>query len=298
METNFVEEVSTEILEELRNFYKSTKEYGDTSVLANYNHLLWKHYNNPNGKSFLIGIRLNDELIGALVLQKLVINNIKYLLACDFALKKDIRNLSSVIKIWKSTLNVLKVENNYEFIIHSSNNMSDKIYRNIFKDKRVTSIEPFFLIPNLKSTRNAKIDKTQVLSYINENKATFNWRWSVESKRDYIIGKNNSTVYFTAITQKLKFLRIMVVLDLNLSAVERYPMAFFRVLLQNLIISKSIIPVFFTTGATVQTMTQKNIKLIKFPKFLNQFHFPIYIHNKEDKTPKLKYFWLSILDVL
>lgn len=298
MEINFVEEVSIDTIEELRIFYKKTKEYGNTSILAKHNHLLWKHLNNPNGKSFLIGIRLNQELVGALVLQKLEVKNIKFLLACDFALKKDIRNLSSVVKMWKSALNVLEAEKNYAFIMHSSNNMSDKVYKNIFKDKRVTNIEPFLLIPNLWMKICAKTDNSPILSYINDNKTIFNWRWSLESDREYIIGKKNTTVYFTAITQRFKFFNILVVVDLNLREVERNFKVFFRVLLHSLIVSKSIIPVFFTTKAITQTMTHQNIKLIKFPRFMKQFNFPIYIHKKEDETANLKYFWLSVLDVL
>jgi hypothetical protein len=298
MEINFVEEVSLDTIEELRIFYKTTKEYGKTSILAKHNHLLWKHFNNPNGKSFLIGIRLNHELVGALVLQKLEIKNIKFLLACDFALKNDIRNLSSVVKIWKSALNVLEAEKNYAFIMHSSNNMSDKIYKNIFKDKMLTSIEPFLLIPNLWMKKCDKTDNSPILSYLNDNKTIFNWRWSLDSDREYIIGKKNGTVYFTAITQRFKFIKILVVVDLNLEEVERNFRVFFRVLLQNLIASKSIIPVFFTTKAVAQTTTHQNIKLIKVPRFLTQFIFPIYIHKKEDETTNLKYFWLSVLDVL
>jgi hypothetical protein len=298
MDRVVIEEVSRETIVDLKVFYSKIQELGNSNLLTELNHLAWKHLTNPNGKSILIGKRIDNELVAALILQKNKLNKIKFLLACDFAISKNQRNITNVIEIWNAALTVFSRETDYDSIFNSSNLMSEKIYRIMFKDKKNTEIVPTIILPKLGIFKKSKNWHTKYLSYFNSEKTISDWKWSAESNRQYLSGEYKGTVFFIAKIEKYKFLKVLIILDINLKAVEDNFFGFGSALIRTLIKNRTIIPIVFISSESSRAKISKNIVCIKIPTVFEKIKFPIYIHNKDKDTLDGKHFFLSILDVL
>ena len=119
----------------------SSLEYDDLPEVVNKKHIIWKHISSTNGASTGIHLYCNSEIVGRILLQPKLLNiNGRYVaiaIATDALVhpkhRRPIGNFLSIVK---------KMDNmsDFDFILHTSNEASEGIYKKILKIKNPFSL--------------------------------------------------------------------------------------------------------------------------------------------------------------
>ena len=291
-------EANSEILRKSATFFSQIEEYGHNNIITSYEHLIWKHLENPRGKSLISTIELNNDIKAVMIFQK---NNyyssgreIKYLLATDMAFIKDERKLSNVLDYWKECIKFIKKEYPDYVIIHTSNTRSEPIYSRFFKEFKIRTIKAKIYLPGTKKIQLAASEDKSIEYKFDE------WRWSPRSQIKYKIYRNSSTKEPEIIyrVQKKFGLRVMVIVEINPNILnKRTPKTFWK-LLTLCLREGSLLPIFYLdihNGSSLKHFSN----FIEVPKIISSYEFPIYVHNDLEKIlTKKDILQLSMLDVM
>jgi len=291
-------EANSEILQKSASFFSQIEEYGKENIIANYEHLTWKHLENPHGKSLVSTIESNNEIKAVMFFQKNSYfysgNEVKYLLATDMAFKKDVRKLSNVLDYWEECINFIKEEYPKFIIIHSSNNISEPIYNRFFKEFKIITIKAKIFFPRTKVTHPSSLEE-KVTAYKFDT-----WRWSPRSQIKYKILRNriNKEPEFIYRIQKKFGIRVMVIVEINPTIFnQRTSKTFFQLLILCLK-EVCIAPIFYFNTQKSSSIKHLN-NFIEVPKIISSYDFPIYVHNdSKNIINKKDLFQLSMLDVI
>ena len=291
-------EANSEILRKSAMFFSRIEEYGYKNIITNYEHLIWKHLENPHGKSLISTIELNNDIKAVMIFQK---NNyyssgkeVKYFLATDMAFIKDERKLSNILDYWKECIKFIKKEYPDFVIIHSSNIRSEPIYSRFFKEFRVGTIKAKIYLPGTKKMQLTALEDKKIEYTFDE------WRWSPRSQIKYKISRNSSTKEPEIIyrVQKKFGLRIIVIVEINPNIFIKQTSKTFWKLLILCIKEGSLLPIFYLDIKNSSSLKQFN-NFIEVPKIISSYEFPIYVHNDSKKIVFQKnIFQLSMLDVM
>jgi hypothetical protein len=291
-------EANKDNLNELANFYSQIKEYGKKNIIADHEHLIWKHFDNPEGKSLIATIQSDDEIRAAMIFQRnkkfSSKNEFKYFLASDMAFKQGERKLSNVLNFWDACDKFIKQEFPEFAIVHSSNIKSEPIYNKYFTNFKITTIDAKIYFPL--SIRN----KYTLLENLDSNYKFNDWRWSKKSKIEYRILKNRSTGDPEIIyrIQKKFGIRILIIIEVNPTVICKNKFKLSWQLLVLCLKEKCIIPIFYLELRNNNLVSPRN-DFIKIPHILSKYKFPIYVRNDpKNIASKLNIIQLSILDVL
>ena len=291
-------EATSEILQKSATFFSQIEEYGQDNIITSYEHLIWKHLENPRGKSLISTIELNNNIKAVMIFQK---NNyyssgreIKYLLATDMAFIKDERKLSNVLDYWKECIKFIKKEYPDYVIIHSSNIRSEPIYSRFFKEFKIRTIKPKIYLPGTKKIELADSEDKSIEYKFDE------WRWSPRSQIRYNIYRNRSTKEPEIIyrVQKKFGFRVMVIVEINPNILnKRTPKTFWK-LITLCLKEGSLLPIFYLDIHKSSSLKHFN-NFIEVPKIISSYEFPIYVHNDSEKILANKdILQLSMLDVM
>ena len=291
-------EANSEILHKSASFFSQIEEYGQANIIANYEHLTWKHLENPHGKSLVSTIEINNEIKAIMFFQKNDYcyegNKVKYLLATDMAFKKDVRKLSNVLNYWDECINYIKKEYPEFIIIHSSNSISEPIYNKFFKEFKVATIKAKIFFPRTKVTDHIGVEE-KVKDYKLDN-----WRWSPRSQVKYKTVRNNLTNETELIyrMQKKFGIRVMVIVEINPKILNKRASKIFFTLLILCLREACIAPIFYFYTQKSGSIKHLN-NFIEVPKLISKYDFPIYVHNDSKKIINKKdILQLSMLDVM
>lgn len=128
--------------EDLSNHIEVGASEYSTPEVINRNHVRWKHLENPSGVSVCVSLRNNlSELVGHSFLQRrqLCLSGGKSLRAAiitDLVIVPRERNAAALIGMTRAA----KGADGFDFVLHTSNNISDTIYRRLFKFPVVCSL--------------------------------------------------------------------------------------------------------------------------------------------------------------
>jgi len=291
-------EANSEILQKIATFYSQIEEYGHNNIIANHDHLMWKHLENPRGKSLVSTIEFNNEIKAVMIFQKNNYyysgNEIKYLLATDMAFRKVERKLSSILNYWEECINFIKKEYPEFVIIHSSNIRSEPIYNKFFKESKIATIKAKIYFPGTKIT-NLTILGEKIMEYKFDE-----WRWSPKSQVKYKIVRNRFTNEPEIIYRKQKKfgIRVMVIVEINPTILNKRKS---QIVLQLLILCLKevcIVPIFYFEIQNSSSLKYLN-NFVEVPKIISSYEFPIYVHNDLEKIlTKKDILQLSMLDVM
>ncbi len=142
----------------------SCSEYGDLSPTVNLQHNKWKHVDSPMGASDYISLNHDKNIVGRILVQNqvLMINRDLYRagLVCDLLIKKSARLTPlNFIRLTKSC-DELKDK---EIIFHTSNEISEDLYKEIFKYSSPLSLDAYiFPVRIIRIVRSFFLRKTGV----------------------------------------------------------------------------------------------------------------------------------------
>lgn len=117
----------------------------DTPVVTDRSHFTWKHCQNPNGESICVALRTDEAtLVGRMLLQRrqfFTANGAELAGATitDFVLDPRHRSAAQIIGMIKAAKAPLGIS----LVIHSSNEVSDPLYSQLFKFKREFVLQAF-----------------------------------------------------------------------------------------------------------------------------------------------------------
>ncbi len=111
-------------------------EYGNKNAVTDADHINWKHLNTANGASTAINLYCNGEVVGRVLLQPSSIyidgKKIPIAFATDSLVHPEFRRpLSNFFSIMKE----IKKITEFAIVLHTSNENTEEIYRNILKFK-------------------------------------------------------------------------------------------------------------------------------------------------------------------
>jgi hypothetical protein len=273
-------------------------EYGQSNIIANYEHLIWKHLENPHGRSLVSTVESNNEIKATMIFQK---NNyyhsgkeVKYLLATDMAFIKNERKLSKVLNYWEECIKFIKKEYPEFVIIHSSNIRSEPIYSRYFQELKIATIKAKIFFPGTKKIQPPGLED-KVIEYKFDA-----WRWSPRSQVKYKIFRNRLTNEPEIIyrIQKKFGVRVIVIVEINPTILNKRTAKIFWLLLSLCLKEVCLLPVFyFDIQNSSSLKLSKNF--IKVPRIISSYEFPIYVHNDVEKMlTKKDILQLSMLDVM
>jgi hypothetical protein len=291
-------EANSEILRKSATFFSQIGEYGHNNIIANYEHLIWKHLENPHGKSLISTIELNNDIKAVMIFQKNYYyssgKEIKYFLATDMAFIKDERKLSKILDYWKECIQFIKKEYPDFIIIHSSNIKSEPIYGRFFKEFRIGTIKAKIYLPGTKKMQPTVLEDKKIEYTFDE------WRWSPRSQVKYKIYRNSSTKEPEIIyrVQKKFGLRVIIIVEINPNIlIKETPKTFWKLLILCLK-EGCLLPIFYLdiqNGSLLKHISN----FIEVPKIISSYEFPIYVHNDSEKIVIQKdILQLSMLDVM
>lgn len=198
-----------DLLCDLINFYQRVPEFGPKNRLANLDYLIWKHLNNPCGKSWVfIAKNTNGKVLGVIFLQKRKFytncNEFDYWLACDLGIDYTHRNLNIFFKLWNFLMK--NIEKNAT-IYHSSNKYSEPFYNHLEKHKLISTLEPYILLPRISFTKKFESKTSAKFTY---PKDSIYKKWRNSSFNNFKI-----TVYedIRYAVYKIGFFKIIIIID-------------------------------------------------------------------------------------
>jgi len=291
-------EANSDILQKSATFFSQIMEYGQSNIIANYEHLIWKHLENPHGKSLVSTIESNNEIKAAMIFQK---NNyyysgeeVKYLLATDMAFIKDERKLSTVLNYWEECIKFIKKEYPEFVIIHSSNRRSEPIYSRYFQELKIATIKAKIFFPGRKKIQSLGLED-KVFEYKFDA-----WRWSPRSQVKYKIFRNRLTNEPEIIYRiQNKFgIRVIVVVEINPRILNEQTYKILWLLLFLCLKEVCLLPIFYFDIQNSSSLKHSK-NFIEVPRIISSYEFPIYVHNDLKKMlTKKDVLQLSMLDVM
>ena len=117
----------------------------DTPVVTNKSHFVWKHCENPSGTSICVALRTDEgELVGRMLLQPRQFitakgDALRGATITDFVLDPKHRSAAQIIGMIKAAKAPLGIS----LVLHSSNEVSDPLYSQLFKFKTEFVLEAF-----------------------------------------------------------------------------------------------------------------------------------------------------------
>jgi hypothetical protein len=291
-------EANSDILQKSATFFSQIMEYGQSNIIANYEHLIWKHLENPHGKSLVSTIESNNEIKAVMIFQK---NNyyysgeeVKYLLATDMAFIKDERKLSTVLNYWEECIKFIKNEYPEFVIIHSSNIRSEPIYSRFFQELKIATIKAKIFLPGRKKIQPPGLED-KVFEYKFDA-----WRWSPRSQVKYKIFRNRLTNEPEIIYRiQNKFgIRVIVVVEINPRILNEQTYKILWLLLFLCLKEVCLLPIFYFDIQNSSSLKHSK-NFIEVPRIISSYEFPIYVHNDLEKMlTKKDVLQLSMLDVM
>jgi len=296
-------------LTNLSVFYAQIPEYGSKNILSNKTHLLWKHLENPYGKSYLFFEIIDNQIISAIILQSrpsTFRNKSKSFLACDMAILPEFRKLSRFTNLWKEA----KVFCNKEFgtdymIFHSSNNMSEPIYSSLPLSKKVTILKPYMFFPGI--SLKYVFRRKNILNEFKDTKEEqfYSWRFNKNSQVEYFTlygydrcDHGGAKIFYRI--QKFYVFNCLIILNDATSPCTKCDLRIQRQILQAMLKHRSIVAIMYAQ----QNLRKESMTFFKYwhniPKKFSPYTFPIYSSNSapNDNSSEFDPFFLEDLDVL
>jgi hypothetical protein len=283
MELNLeFKEFDLDLATRLARYYELIPEFGKNNILADAKHLVWKHYENPAGRSIVAIFSNKNDIDGAMIFQK-NFRKIKYqsglfFLATDFAISKNYRSLNLVLEFWKNCQKYFAINYPNAALIHSSNKKSEKIYSLYFNQSRKYVIKPSIFWPR-KGSKTEEINSEELIDFSGHQ--YLEWRLNNKSSRKYVTIYSKDMVVICAIVQKIFGLRFIVILDFDSKFLEKNKLKFFFELIKICVKSFSLFPIFYLNIDLNSDKGDYRRHFKSFPELLSPYIFPIYIHNNQ-----------------
>lgn len=155
---------------EIVDFIKLSRvEYGDLPTVTSFEHIKWKHVENPCGSSLAVNLRDNKTIVGRLMLQRKIFyvdkKEVPVAFITDALVHPDYRRPSGN---FLSLMNSIKNIKDIALIFHTSNNKTEGIYSKILQFNNPFSLKGFGLPLSLKKIFSKKNNiKNSVFNILN-----------------------------------------------------------------------------------------------------------------------------------
>ena len=138
---------------QLVNFIRlSEVEYGRAEAVTDADHIRCKHLKTPYGPSTAINLEYADEVVGRAILQPRLISlsgkQVPVAIVSDALIHPDFRRPASN---FFSLMQSIKKAQDFPLAFHTSNNLSENIYKKILKFKSSFSLNAFGFLLNLRT---------------------------------------------------------------------------------------------------------------------------------------------------